>query len=100
VAPDAVAFAVVLAGYAPGGELPGDAVLAERRPPVFWGRGAADEVIPQALVDLTAQWLPIHSELSGRVYPGLTHSISQDELNDVRAFLDARLAESDGATAG
>jgi phospholipase/carboxylesterase len=100
VAPDAVAFAVVLAGYAAGGELPGDTVLAERRPPVFWGRGAADEVIPQALVDLTAQWLPIHSELSGRVYPGLTHSISQDELDDVRAFLDARLAESDGATAG
>jgi phospholipase/carboxylesterase len=92
-APDAVSFAVVLAGYAAGGELPGDAVLAERRPPVFWGRGAADEVIPPALVDSTAQWLPVHSDLSGRVYPGLTHSISQDELDDVRAFLDARLAE-------
>ncbi|MDQ1082880.1 MULTISPECIES: alpha/beta hydrolase [Microbacterium] len=93
-APDAVSFAVVLAGYAAGGELPGDAVLAERRPPVFWGRGAADDVIPSALVHLTSQWLPVHSDLSGRVYPGLTHSISQDELDDVRAFLDARLAES------
>lgn len=93
VAPDAVSFAVVLAGYAAGGELPGDIVLAERRPPVFWGRGAADDVIPPALVDATAQWLPVHSELSGRVYPGLTHSISQDELDDVRAFLDARLGE-------
>lgn len=92
-APDAVSFAVVLAGYAAGGELPGDIVLAERRPPVFWGRGAADDVIPPALVDATAQWLPVHSELSGRVYPGLTHSISQDELDDVRAFLDARLGE-------
>ncbi|MGN7186341.1 alpha/beta hydrolase [Microbacterium enclense] len=91
--PDAVSFAVVLAGYAAGGELPGDIVLAERRPPVFWGRGAADDVIPPALVDATAQWLPVHSELSGRVYPGLTHSISQDELDDVRAFLDARLGE-------
>ncbi len=93
VAPDAVWFAVVLAGYAAGGALPGDAVLAERRPPVFWGRGAADDVIPAALVDATAQWLPGHSELSGRVYPGLTHSISQDELDDVRAFLDARLSD-------
>ncbi|KSU56459.1 alpha/beta hydrolase [Microbacterium enclense] len=92
-APYAVSFAVVLAGYAAGGELPGDIVLAERRPPVFWGRGAADDVIPPALVDATAQWLPVHSELSGRVYPGLTHSISQDELDDVRAFLDARLGE-------
>lgn len=99
-APDAVSFAVVLAGYAAGGELPGDIVLAERRPPVFWGRGAADDVIPPALVDATAQWLPVHSELSGRVYPGLTHSISQDELDDVRAFLDARLAERDAASTG
>jgi len=41
----------------------------------------------------------VHSELSGRVYPGLTHSISQDELDDVRAFLDARLAERDATTA-
>ncbi|KTS04058.1 alpha/beta hydrolase [Microbacterium testaceum] len=96
--PDAVSFAVVLAGYAAGGELPGDAVLAERRPPVFWGRGAADDVIPAHLIDATAQWLPGHSELSGRVHPGLTHSISQDELDDVRAFLDARLA--DRAAAG
>ncbi|WP_136586000.1 alpha/beta hydrolase [Microbacterium hydrothermale] len=100
VDPDAVSFVVVLAGYAAGGELPGDEVLAERRPPVFWGRGAADDVIPPALVDQTAQWLPVHSELSGRVYPGLTHSISQDELDDVRAFLDARLAEATAPNAG
>jgi phospholipase/carboxylesterase len=93
----AVSFAVVLAGYAAGGELPGDAVLAERRPPVFWGRGAADDVIPAHLIDATAQWLPGRSELSGRVYPGLTHSISQDELDDVRAFLDARLADREAA---
>ncbi len=92
VAPEAVSFAVVLAGYAAGGELPGDAALAARRPPVFWGRGTHDDVIPPHLIDMTAQWLPAHSELTGRVYPGLTHSISEDELRDVRAFLDARLA--------
>ena len=96
VNPDAVSFAVVLAGYAAGGELPGDAVLAERRPPVFWGRGAADDVIPPLLIDATSQWLPRHSELRGRVYPGLTHSISPDELDDVRAFLDERLADRAG----
>ncbi|MDF2990662.1 MAG: putative esterase [Microbacterium sp.] len=99
VDPDAVSFAIVLAGYAAGGELPGDAVLAERRPPVFWGRGAADDVIPAHLVDMTAQWLPTHSDLSGRVYPGLTHSISPDELDDVREFLDARLTDHEKSTA-
>ena len=100
VAPEAVQFAVVLAGYAAGGELPGDAVLAERRPPVFWGRGSRDDVIPPALIDMTAQWLPTHSELTGRVYPGLTHSVSEEELADVRAFLDARLAARSTASEG
>ena len=45
LAPERVAFAVNLSGYAAGGALPGDAILAETRPPVFWGRGSADEVI-------------------------------------------------------
>lgn len=89
--PEAFAFVINLSGYAAPGELPGDATLAEQKPPVFWGRGARDEVIPAALVEHTVQWLPGHADLSGRVYPGLTHSVSQDELNDVRIFLDKQL---------
>ena len=46
-----------------------------------------DDVIPPDLIAHTAVWLPEHSELSGRVYPGLTHSVSEDELLDVRTFL-------------
>ena len=40
--------------------------------------------------------LPRHVELSGRVYPGLTHSVSEPELDDVRVFLNlpAGLSES------
>ncbi|GAA3940290.1 dienelactone hydrolase family protein [Microbacterium soli] len=87
LAHDRIAAVVALSGYAAPGDLPGDAVLRERKPPVFWGRGSRDEVIPQNLVDHTAQWLPGHSELSGRIYPGLTHSISEQELADVCVFL-------------
>lgn len=87
LAPERIDAVVALSGYAAAGELPGDVVLQERRPPVFWGRGNRDDVIPPNLVDHTAQWLPGHSELSGRVYPGLTHSISEQELADVRVFL-------------
>jgi phospholipase/carboxylesterase len=90
--PDRFAFVVNLAGYADPSPLPGDEVLAERRPPVFWGRGARDEVIPPAAVAHTVQWLPAHAELSGRVYAGLTHSVSQEELDDVHVFLDKQLA--------
>ena len=91
LAPERIAFAVVLAGFVADGELPTDAALAAVRPPVFWGRGARDEVIPAARVARTTEWLPRFVELSGRVYPGLTHSVSEEELGDVRAFLQKRL---------
>lgn len=99
--PERFAFVVNLAGYVDPSPLPGDDLLAERRPPVFWGRGARDEVIPPAAVAHTVQWLPEHAELSGRVYAGLTHSVSQEELDDVRVFLEKRLtAAADGARPG
>ena len=89
--PERFAFAVNLSGYVTPGSLPGDAALAERRPPVFWGRGTRDDVIPPFLVEHTISWLPEHVELSGRVYAGLTHSVSENELDDVRVFLEKQL---------
>lgn len=87
---DAARFSsiVALSGYATPGDLPGDDDLRTSRPRVFWGRGTNDDVIPQPLIDHTAQWLPDHSDLTGRVYPGLTHSVSEEELQDVRVFLE------------
>ncbi|MDR6142688.1 phospholipase/carboxylesterase [Microbacterium foliorum] len=87
LAPQSIDTVVALSGYAAAGELPGDEALTESRPHVFWGRGTNDQVIPEALVAHTAEWLPSHSELSGRVYTGLTHSISEEELRDVHVFL-------------
>lgn len=89
--PERFAFVVNLAGYADPHPLPGDDVLAESKPPVFWGRGALDQVIPPERVEHTVQWLPAHSDLRGRVYPALGHSVSQDELDDVVAFLRTHL---------
>lgn len=87
LAPERIDSVVALSGYAAPGELPNDVLLRETRPNVFWGRGSHDDVIPAALIEHTAQWLPDHSDLSGRVYQGLTHSISEDELADVRTFV-------------
>lgn len=92
--PERFSFVVNLSGYATPGDLPGDAALATLKPPVFWGRGTRDDVIPQLLVDHTTEWLPAHSELSGRVYQGLTHSVSEAELDDVRAFLEKQLEQA------
>ncbi len=105
--PERFAFVINLSGYAAPGPLPGDAVLAESKPPVFWGRGTHDDVIPKHLVDHTIEWLPLHAELSGRVYAGLTHSVSQEELVDIGVFLQKQLearetgaasADADAAT--
>lgn len=90
--PKRFSFAVNLSGYVTPGNLPGDAELGEVRPPVFWGRGTNDDVIPEFLVAHTTEWLPARADLSGRVYPGLTHSVSEQELADVRIFLDKQLA--------
>lgn len=95
--PHRFAFAVNLSGYVTPGELPRDAELAQVRPPVFWGRGTNDDVIPEFLVTHTTQWLPSRVDLSGRVYPGLTHSVSEQEMADVRVFLQKQL---DGPGAG
>lgn len=95
--PPRFAYAVNLSGYVTPGELPRDAELAELRPPVFWGRGTNDDVIPGFLVEHTTQWLPDRVDLSGRVYQGLTHSVSEAELADVRTFLEKRLDDLEAA---
>ncbi|MFD1722250.1 alpha/beta hydrolase [Amnibacterium endophyticum] len=86
LAPERFASAVVLAGFVPEDD-EDDAALAAVRPPVLWGRGDADPVIPAAAIDRTSGWLPAHSALTERVYPGLAHGISIEEIADVRAFL-------------
>jgi phospholipase/carboxylesterase len=88
--PRRIAFAANLSGFVAPGQLDGDAVLAERRPPVFWARGDADQVIAPFLVERSAAWLPEHSTLTAPVYPGLGHGISAQTLADLVAFLDAR----------
>jgi len=85
--PDRVAATVVLGGFVAGGTQPGDGGLAATRPPVFWGRGELDTVIAAHAIERTAAWLPAHSSLTARAYPGLAHGIDAAELADVHAFL-------------
>ncbi|MCU1446180.1 dienelactone hydrolase family protein [Cryobacterium sp.] len=86
-APERFAFAVQLSGFIAGGTHPGDARLAQVKPPVFWGRGTLDPVIPEAAVARTQAWLPGHCTLTERIYEGLGHSIAQAELGEIVTFL-------------
>lgn len=87
--PRRVAAAVILGGFVLQGVQPGDDDLEQTRPPVFDGRGAADTVIAPDAVARSNAWLPGHSTLTQRVYPGLAHGINPQELSDVVAFLTA-----------
>lgn len=86
-APGRFAATVAIAGFVAEGGHPGDAELARVRPPVFWGRGTDDHVIPADAVERTAQWLPGHADATIRIYEGLAHGISTPELIDLVAFL-------------
>lgn len=89
--PERFDYGVVMAGFVAPGEEPGDAALAERKPPVFWGRGTLDDVISESAIVRTTDWLPTHSALSGRIYEGLAHGINEQAVTDARAFIERQL---------
>ena len=91
LAPTRFDYAVMLSGFVVGASHPGDAALAAAKPPVFWGRGTLDQVIPPAAILATEQWLPAHSTLTARIYEDVAHGISNAELRDINAFISAQL---------
>ena len=82
---------VCVAGFLATVQHDGDAELSRVRPPVFWGRGADDPVIPDAAIQRTLDWMPDHTTATIRVYDDLAHSISREELTDFSAFLAAHI---------
>ena len=58
--------------------------------PVFLGCSDRDPYIPLARVDLTAEALRrLGGEVTERIYPGMDHTVNQDELDAVRAMVAA-----------
>jgi phospholipase/carboxylesterase len=75
--PERVAATVVLSGFVQAAPQPADERLAAERPAVFWGRGTTDRMITADAIERTGKWLPAHSTLTRRVYPGLAHCTSE-----------------------
>ena len=90
-APERFSYAVQLSGFALPGELDGDEALAARQPPVFWGRGTLDEVIPVRAIEFTNAWLPRHASLTANIYEDVAHAISERELSDAGRFIRGHL---------
>lgn len=89
--PERVVAPVILGGFVLGAPQPADAQLKTQRPQAFWGRGDQDRVITEAAIARTAAFLPRHTALVERRYPGLAHGINADEIGDVQDFLAAQI---------
>lgn len=94
VAPNIPKFVVTLGGFSGPSFQAQDETLARIRPPVFWGRGLLDEVIPRNDIALMNNYLPSHSDLTSVEYEGLGHEISEEEIDDVCAFITAQGAHT------
>ena len=90
-APGRFTATVAIAGFVASGPHPGDAELAVVKPPVFWGRGTEDRMIPAEAVARTAAWLPEHADATIRIYEDLGHAISAPMLIDFVTFLRERV---------
>jgi len=95
-APDRCQFVVMLSGFVIAAPQPNDAALADTKPPVLWGRGTEDRIIPPPLLAHSHDWLSAHTTLTERIYENLGHSVSPLELAEVTAFLRDRYAEEAG----
>lgn len=98
-APERFAALACLAGFVieGGADAATDAALAasRHRPPVFWGKDPSDPVIPQSAVERTERWVDTHADVMMRDYPGIAHSISREEIDDVAAFTASAIAAAE-----
>lgn len=92
--PDGFVCGVLLSGYVAQGPLQGDAELARLRPPVFWGHGGRDEVIPAAAVAATRPWLEAHTEHIELLEPHAGHEVTLRELEGIGDFLREHLGSA------
>jgi predicted esterase len=71
------------------------------RMPVFIGGSDIDPWIPYALLGETARVFErMGADVDYRTYPGMAHTVNQDEIDRVRAILENAIQLGEGAGAG
>jgi phospholipase/carboxylesterase len=90
--PSEFAYGVQLGGFVVDDQQAGDVELASIRPPVFWGRGARDSVIPASAIARTSRFGSAHLSVVEHVYTELGHDVAGREVTDLGAFVAQALA--------
>lgn len=88
--PDRLGWVVQLSGGPFPMEMDGDAVLAQRRPPVFWGHGGSDPTLPADAEDWVRDWMTAHTEVYEVRIPDLGHDVDDEMAAAAAAFIAAR----------
>jgi phospholipase/carboxylesterase len=88
--PQEIAAVVGLSGFAipaAGDPFFDDEAVKAIRPPLFWGRDQADQVITVDKVEFTHAWANAHVDLTKVLYAGIGHGVNAQELAHVKEFL-------------
>lgn len=86
LAPERFSFVVNLSGYVLAGQSAGDGLLEKTCPPVFWGRGSRDQLVPTHDIERTADWLSRHTTSTIRTYD-IGHGETDAEFDDAATFV-------------
>ena len=97
--PELVTGLVGLSGFMFDDDHPGDAALAVSAAtgsgvPAFAGYDPADPIVPAIANRWAMTFLRTHSELEEHTYPGMGHSVSMPEIQDLTVFLRRLLSRS------
>lgn len=99
-APGLFTCGALLAGFALPGlparfglmrPLPGDSALLHRRPPLYFGYGDEDDVIPAEVFAATQEWLEPRSQLQSEQFVALGHRLDRPLLQGAADFLATQL---------
>lgn len=84
---EAAAWVVQLSGAPFPAPLPGDAILAGRDLPAFWGHGGQDPLFDATKETAIREWMSQHTQLTEERSPLLGHGVDQQVLEAVDRFI-------------
>ena len=73
--------------------MPGDAALAEVKPPALWGHGGLDPLFDEDREQRVREYMRAHTTLEEERRPHLGHAVDEVELRAIAAFLQRRADE-------